>query len=412
VSVRAILLVWVLVLAAASHANAAGTAGVEGSAWVQLGIDGGAAVRLITRSDTCPAVSVDGRALLMRERVAPSRAFPVRVCQVALPPSARHVTLGSRILPVPSHRMARIALLGDTGCRILGPLMQGCNDPSAWPFPRIAQAIAAKHPDLIVHVGDYYYRESRCYIPSCFHSPHGDVYSAWAADWFTPAAPLFAAAPLVLTRGNHEVCDRGGEGWRRFLSVASPARCSAYEAPYLVSLGAGLQLLDFDSSAAPDNVYRPQVAPFHAALQALPAHSSGSTWIVSHRPFWGLEGDLFGVTHELSQTLAEAAHGVPLHAQAMISGHAHLFEVLHFADGRPSQFVVGDSGDWLGEAPIKVQGDAIDGTTVRSGYARKAFGFAMIDRDRGTLTGYDVSGSAVIVCRFPAGTCEPVYGVR
>ena len=411
-SARAMLLVLLAFLASASGAKAATVSPVEGPAWVQLGVDGGAAVRLITRSERCPAVSIDGYALPMHERAAPSRDFPVRVCQVALPPNARHVTLGTRVLPVPGRRMARIALLGDTGCRILGPLMQGCNDPSAWPFPRIAQAIAAKHPDLIVHVGDYYYRESRCYIPSCFHSPHGDVWLAWAADWFTPASPLFATAPLVLTRGNHEVCTRGGEGWQRFLSVTSGAVCSGFEAPYAVSLGGGLQLIDFDSSGAPDNAYSPEVAPLHAALQALPSHASGSTWIVSHRPFWGLEGDLFGVTHELSQTLAQAAHGVALHVQAIVSGHAHLFEVLHFADGRPTQFVVGDSGDWLGEAPIKVQGDAIDGTTVRSGYARKAFGFAMIDRDRGTLTGYDVSGNPVVVCRFPAGTCEPARGVR
>lgn len=412
-SVRAVLAVLLAALAMLSPAAAADTSSADLAAWVQLGIDGTAAVRLITKREHCPDALVDGHALPMRERVAPSPDFPVRVCQVAVPLSAQHIVIGTRLLPAPNRRIRRIALLGDTGCRILGPLMQGCNDPSAWPFPRIAQAIAAKHPDLIVHVGDYYYRETRCYIPSCFHSPHGDVWSAWAADWFTPALPLFAAAPLVLTRGNHETCNRGGEGWRRYLSVYSAQECRAYEAPYAVSLGDGLQLIDFDSANAPDNVYQPQVAPFHAAFESLPAHAKGAAWIVSHRPFWGLEGDLFGVTHALSQTLAQAAHGIPLHAQAIISGHAHLFEVLHFADGRAAQFVVGDSGDWLGEAPINVQGDAIDGTTVSRGYARKAFGFALIDRDRGTLTGYDVSGSAVVVCRFPAGLCTPaVHGER
>ena len=45
----------------------------------------------------------------------------------------------------------------------------------------------------------------------------GDNWAVWQNDFFDPAAPLLAAAPWVLVRGNHELCRRGGHGWFRFL---------------------------------------------------------------------------------------------------------------------------------------------------------------------------------------------------
>ena len=56
----------------------------------------------------------------------------------------------------------RIVVLGDTGCRLKGAALQACNDPAQWPFPQLAAAAASLKPDLVIHVGDYLYRESAC----------------------------------------------------------------------------------------------------------------------------------------------------------------------------------------------------------------------------------------------------------
>src|SRR5438309_1335623 len=78
-----------------------------------------------------------------------------------------------------------------------GTSVQDCNDPMSWPFATIARLAAAKHPDLVIHVGDYHYRESPCPADrlGCAGSPHGDNWAVWQKDLFDPAAPLLAAAP-------------------------------------------------------------------------------------------------------------------------------------------------------------------------------------------------------------------------
>ena len=98
-----------------------------------------------------------------------------------------------------------------------GRHLQACNDPAAWPFPPVARAAAALKPDLVIHVGDYLYRENPCPAGNagCAGSPWGDNWTTWNADFFDPAAPLLAAAPIVLVRGNHEDCARAGPGWLR-----------------------------------------------------------------------------------------------------------------------------------------------------------------------------------------------------
>src|SRR5262249_37597941 len=56
----------------------------------------------------------------------------------------------------------RILVIGDTGCRLKGSLVQPCNDMQQWPFPALAQQAAKLNPDLVIHVGDYLYRENAC----------------------------------------------------------------------------------------------------------------------------------------------------------------------------------------------------------------------------------------------------------
>lgn len=52
------------------------------------------------------------------------------------------------------------------------------------------------------------------FVPGAF----GDNWYGWWADFFWPSMKLLQKAPIIPTRGNHEVCDRGGYGYFFFLS--------------------------------------------------------------------------------------------------------------------------------------------------------------------------------------------------
>src|SRR5581483_4313059 len=157
---------------------------------------GGAEVRAITDRGACPSLTVDAAKAPMTLRAPASNDFPA-LCSARLPDGAKAASIEGVAVPMPVADPQRILVLGDTGCRIKGTYLQACNDPRAWPFPGLAKAAAALKPDLVLHVGDYLYRESPCPEGNagCAGSPYGDNWPSWNADFFAPAAPLLAAAP-------------------------------------------------------------------------------------------------------------------------------------------------------------------------------------------------------------------------
>ena len=247
---------------------------------------------------------------------------------------------------------------------------QPCNDPAKFPFARIAASAARARPDLIVHVGDYHYRENPCPDGNagCAGSPWGYGWDAWAADFFDPARPLLAVAPLAPARGNHESCTRAGQGWWRFLDgrprapshdCDDPAndRAGDWSAPYAVPLGRGAQVVLLDLSAAggkplPAGDWRS--AAFETTWQQLAALAAGarSTIGVDHYPILGFAAA--EKAGEKTLTLGNRAiqsvfgtHGsrqLPPGVEVMLSGHYHLWEQVNFAGDVPSQFVTGFSG--------------------------------------------------------------------
>jgi hypothetical protein len=66
--------------------------------------------------------------------------------------SSRFAVLDGKPLPLARPNPQRIPIFGDTGCRILARIAQECNDPQAWPFPKIAVTAAAARPDLVIHI--------------------------------------------------------------------------------------------------------------------------------------------------------------------------------------------------------------------------------------------------------------------
>ena len=364
--------------------------------WVEIAADGGLALRAVVAPGTaCPALSADGVALTAQRRGAPDRNFPIEVCEAKAAASAAKLAAGGAALPVLPAQVKRIVVIGDTGCRLEGRAIQDCRNPTAWPFAMIAAHAAAKQPDLVIHLGDYYYRISACPAgrAGCAGSPHGDNWPSWKADFFDPAAPLLAAAPWVMIRGNHELCARGGHGWFHLLDPhLARTDCVDRTDPYWLAVG-GLALLTFDSADADDFLTPPdKVAAYAAELAPLLANASAHAWLLTHRPVWGLtSGPFAGLTVNLTEQAA-IRDRVPGNLDLVLSGHLHDFLAYEFGPERPAQLIVGDGGASLYEV-VSPMGAEIDGMPVRRGLALDRFGYFVMEQSPegwdGTLYGVD-----------------------
>ena len=414
------------------------------SAWTELVGDentapdpqpaGHTMLRVITSAKTCPTAEADGRPLHLTVRQVASAAFPVTTCQATTPADAGHVAVGGITLTTMPVRLQRIIILGDTGCRLKGPLVQDCNDVRRWPFSLVTARAAAKHPDLVIHVGDYYYRESPCppEASGCSGSPHGDAWPAWDADLFSPVAPLLTAAPWIFVRGNHEQCGRGADGWFRFLDAAPmPERCedNITAPPFTVRID-GLTLNVMDSAdtedvTAPANL----VALWTKQLDQLGAATeTGHGWILTHRPIWGLDPKIVGKPRPGKEAATETEGMAPMlpgfnavdfpsnvteqvasdsrklaGTDMVVAGHVHLFSTLSFGPARPVQLIVGNGGDNpdIAVAGPTIRTEAIDNKTANI-FQIQRYGYMMMDRtkDGWVGTAFSVDDEIMGSCTF------------
>lgn len=381
------------------------------NAWVEM-TAAGTEARVVTDAPACPVIIVDDRHGRMQMRVGPQGGFANRVCVARLPAGTRRVSVGGVALPVPKARPDRLVIFGDTGCRLNAKVTQHCNDPGGWPFARVAALAAAHRPDLVIHVGDYYYRERPCPtgVKACAGSPWGDRWATWKAELFAPAAPLLAAAPWVFTRGNHETCPRGGAGWFRLLDAApTPKPCTAVASSFAVDIG-GTRLLVVDSSDTNDDAAPPAlVAAFGARLEGLRQFPRGeAAWIVTHRPLWFAQrrGDRLsdGVVNATERAAARKADLA--NVALVLSGHKHDFTSLDFAGRRPAQLIVGTGGDVLDahDLPPPVIGSpVVDGLPART-FNMGRFGYVLLDRRAVEWVGgfHDLSDALIARCRLRA----------
>jgi hypothetical protein len=389
------------------------------SAWVQA-TTAGFEARLVTSATNCPALNTDKGDVAMTLRATATADFPM-VCGAAIPPGAAHASIADKGLPLPVANPQRILVLGDTGCRIKGATLQACNDPAKWPFPQLAEAAAKLKPDLVIHVGDYLYRESACPAGNqgCAGSPWGDNWTTWQADFYEPAAPLLAAAPVVLTRGNHEDCDRAGPGWLRLQGPTAfdpAAPCARHLPLFVVDLG-NLRLAVMDDATAQETDLDRDQSPTYAAeltgLAAIPA----PVWFVHHRPIWAAITGPLGIPiggnlQLIDATRIASQHGRPMIAptvELMLSGHIHTFEAINYTKGVPPQIVAGNGGDNLDVTPVNLRGAQFlghSGVTVADGLSVGGFGFLLMTRSESgwTIDLYDQTGARTRTCRFTSGT--------
>ena len=384
-------------------------------------------------------------------------------CETVLPYGFKTATVDGVDLKLPVLFPRTILVTADTGCRMAGaPAANGgnqqdCSSPTAFPWAFLASWEATFKPDLIVHVGDWFYRDTNCdnTFPGCLDttSPNyetwGDTFDSWNADVLFPAGPLLAAAPWVMTRGNHESCGRGARGWYALLdpypynyasvscapsSPATPANGVAnhtpdFEPSYVVPAG-GVNFLVHDSSLANDSAVATALAQNYDLDLTNLLHAVGPDSInvfTTHKPSFGLTYGAQGTPSVPDDTAGDYteqavvaggtyaasafAQGVPANIGLFLSGHIHQFEYVNFADTvhYAPQMIVGQGGTLL-DPDLNTGLVPANGTQDPAAYAQTDAPFAVNQITGGVVTalaartyGHDEFGFALLTVQRAAG---------
>ncbi len=433
------------------------------TAFVVLGEEGTQIARALTEEVQCPLIKMDGvsermearapagtlppRPRLLAPVAAKPAAFPILTCEKRLPSKIRRASIDGHPLPLKKAAPQRIIVMGDTGCRMQqgGAGFQACNDSGQFAFAQVVQLAARWKPDLVIHVGDYHYRETPCPAGNtgCANSPWGYGYDTWREDFFKPADPLLRAAPWVMVRGNHEICARAGQGWWRFLDPRplSPGRdCNDpaddqkgdHSDPYAIPIGDNMQLIVLDSSNTSNKKIKPDDIRFHqyrtlyTQLETL-AQRAQHNMVLLHHPLLGFVGNYPNpndLAHPLPENIGLQSvfrmlnpHLLPSNIDLVMSGHVHLFEQLSFSTAHPSQFVVGISGSQLETVPVPAtlapDITPAAGARVKNFDVWTGFGYMTMERIRSSewdVQVWNSAGQPVRKCRIVGRVshCEAV----
>lgn len=328
----------------------------------------------------------------------------VTVCEVAVPSNATSfgsitysdgttATVPTAIQPVTS-----LALIGDTGCRLVHNIQQECDSNREWPLRVFAQQIADAAPQAVVHLGDYIYNEWPCEddkicgdVPRVTEGePFLDSALSFEYSFLAPFAPVFAVSPILPLRGNQESCNVGGISYFYILDpqfgtsqTCDPEGRKAPEPilqPYAVDLttdqATTLRLVATDSTYANDQVVdswstkmRPKFKKAQSLAEATP--QPGNAWLLTHRPIFAVRSTIQcgnvrcspfskdpNISMWVSADTAAASFGTLKPYSAIISGHVHLTQAVQVA-GAPAQIVLGGGGTAL---------------SPKSGYKKPEFG--------------------------------------
>ena len=469
-----ILAALAVVLTAAPAAGAAEQPGNDGviAAYVLAApvgeVPSGLVVRAVLPAGTdCPDMTVipaaangKSRTVTMRERSAPQTtapAFdPILVCSAPVPVGSSVVSVAGRELPARlPQRVDRLAMLGDSGCRIASWQVQDCASDQAWPLARLSRSVADERPDAIVINGDFLYREAACPAtaqslcgsspPPIAGAPFADSAYSWIADALLPMAPMLDVAPLVITRGNHEACNRGGNGYFLLFDpreatadtcapVSTPSGLTAAPtvptATYAIDLAVGpgrtLRMAIVDSAGGSDTqvtAFAAQQRPaYEAAARLTAAPGAGAaaprreSWLLTHRPVYAYvtstfaqPGVPFNPWSSMDQTAA--SYGLLETYDLVFSSHLHLAQAVQLP-GLPGQLLLGNAGTLLDPAigyPLPTSGPVVgpDAAYPAPSWAWVAprFGYAIARPN-------DERGSWRIQMKDPSGAAFARCGVK
>ena len=315
-------------------------------AWTQFTQDNQGSARAILASPnaSCPTITLDNNpSATMTARTIPSNytgfVNAITVCEFSFTFPVSQITIDNAgtplSLPGINGQSDNILVLGDTGCRLKGSSLQWCAGGSItrgmWGFPQISTSASSQsQPDFILHVGDYNYRENVSATGTAcdpFDQQRGwvhcgDNWPTWQDDFFAPSSlvnnqgnNLLTRAPWLFVRGNHEDCNRAGQGYYLFFySGQAPSNCDSNNqtniSPYRVAL-TNLDIYVADTSAE-DSSYAQQ------SFSKINHNLTGSTknvWLTTHLPMEDL-GSAFANSGLAQQTVLKWIH----------VGHVHLFQ--------------------------------------------------------------------------------------
>ncbi len=414
-------------------------------AWVELGpaARGFTAIaRYASReAKACPTIQIDGktRPMVLRENAG---KFLGLVCEQTLPAGTVSAKVNSRDLPIPAWtRKAHplIVVIGDTGCRIkqggedsTAPggkwNIQDCASTKDWPFEEVAAHAAAEKPDLVIHVGDYLYREKACSgVAGCPGGPSGDTLETWEADFFVPAEKLLLAAPWVFIRGNHEDCSRAGDGWFTLLDPRQIKTCTSYSEPYLLKTYVSVPLAVLDSNPAFDapckegdaacqKEFPEQIATYTKAFEIISSWKLEHAWLLTHKPVWSVKtGGPDGI--QVLNIVEESAwkQHRPKGIDLLLAGHTHTFEMIGFdpKSGHAMQLVVGNGGTKLApKLTYDPTAPAVRDARINDFRKVQDFGYTTLTPAPSgwSVLAHDRDGKIDISCNVDSGkaTCQPV----
>ncbi len=368
----------------------------------------------------------------MYERQVGPKARPafttVKVCSAAIPAGITSASVGGRTIPaaIPAN-VTRIGILADTGCRVEAGRIQDC--AKAWPLAPIAARLASLKPQVILNPGDYYYREAACppaNVAQCGVNPpvapiagmpFDDSAHGWMTDAINPMSAMFPVAPIAFLRGNHEACNRAGNGFFLFFDPrpttaatcepiavgqkpvpATPAVTDTWAFSLNVATNRKLKVAMVDSAYGSDDKvtnWVPNQAKAYLQAHLLTAKQAGvESWLMTHRPIFGRQaGNGFApnFTPWVSNDQAAASKGVLDNYQMILSSHIHLMQAVQIP-GQPPNLVVGNGGTMLDAntsysipsfGPLaKSNGQAIDPNfppypTASAMWTKVVFGFGL-----------------------------------
>jgi hypothetical protein len=395
--------------------------------WVQMlpdepGPPGRRLVRaIITEGDRCPKILEKGRDVEMVRRSSPLWAtFPVLVCEANLG-GASDAWIGSRQLPTRPDNPRDVVVIGDTGCRMVYWQIQACLSGVEWPFSAVAVSAAAKiradgFESIVIHVGDYHYRENPCADrnPECGGSPYGDNWATWEEEFFKPASPLLLAAPWVIMRGNHEDCSRAGAGWIFFFALPGSTNDSAcqHELPsYRLAIGRGerqrvLVVLDTANAGSQFGI-EARCKIFRQWIDGID-DSNAVVWLALHQPLLSRspDGKRIGTSREddlcrqddtkdalkVIRAKLLASKDPKPKVKLLLSGDLHVFQYFQPAENdKPVQVIAGMGGTKLDELNELLPKDAPKDEKPKAADAKPQW-----DSD---VTSFGVAGGALTIAK-------------
>lgn len=316
----------------------------------------------------------------------------------------------------------RIAVIGDTGCRLkeskYGNAYQDCSSTKEWPFSDVVKSLGNENYNFAIHTGDYHYRE-QCTDPKLcptYGKYFGYIWGAWWDDFYGPAQPVFKKSPWIFVRGNHENCDRAYLGWAAISAQTKQFTepCVAVE-PYQWIEMDDIVFINFDNASMEDRkefsaeeatMWKEKFSEVKNRIKNL--KTKKEIWLLSHKPMFGFVPDEKDAEPKsIGQFMAPLVKESGLYDQVdvFLSGHIHTQQVVQL--DKKIQLIAAQGGTTLDPFGRKILNSKVMTTTEN----KYSFGYALFEK-----TGFkkwnfifkDTKGKTELECKSNANkvTCE------